>query len=181
MSTSSSAQFRALLTGIYRRVYEGNDQITLQFLMDNVFKGTDITAEELGRLCTVCEKVLRRAGFEDWDVTNFDAIMEQSPLTEEQRDVFSKFWRAHRAKIHSLLVDKSSWDNELVRFSWRIDLQTKSKTVAELDDPTAILEFAIAPPTSLQSSAASGEASEHVVRFEMDQRQLAHAVHEFNK
>jgi COMM domain len=78
------------------------------------------------------------------------------------------------------LVEKSSWDNELVRFSWRIDLQTKAKTVAELDDPTAILEFAIASPNSLQSSA-SGEPSEHVIRFEMDKRQLAHAVHEFNK
>jgi hypothetical protein len=46
MSENTPAvQFRALLTGIYRRVYEGIQQITLQFLMDNVFHETDMTVE----------------------------------------------------------------------------------------------------------------------------------------
>lgn len=44
-------------------------------------------------------------------------------------DVFLKFWRSERSKIHEALQKKSNWNSSLKNLSWRIDVKTASRDV----------------------------------------------------
>ena len=82
-------------------------------------------------------------------------------MDEIQQEVFLKFWRNQKSKIHDILVDKSNWNNHLNKMTWRIDSKAKSRTQNELNELSAIVEL------NLQN-----ENNTKVVRFEMDKTQL---------
>ena len=45
------------------------------------------------------------------------------------------------SKIHSKLYERSRFDGNLTKFTWRVDLKTSSRDQAELHEPTAIIEM----------------------------------------
>eukprot|EP00004_Rigifila_ramosa_P015039 TRINITY_DN3469_c0_g1_i2.p2 TRINITY_DN3469_c0_g1~~TRINITY_DN3469_c0_g1_i2.p2 ORF type:complete len:217 (+),score=56.55 TRINITY_DN3469_c0_g1_i2:88-651(+) len=115
--------------------------------------------------------LLQRAAAENWPVATLEAALAKTKLNTEQSQAWARFWRAQSAKIHDALYQNSTWDNRLAKFSWRIDVQSKSKTSQELHQPCAVLEMALAPAPVL-----GGEAKPELLRMELDKAELARLV-----
>jgi len=81
-------------------------------------------------------------------------------------------------KIHDIVVKKSNWNNNLSRFSWRIDTKSRVRNSnAELNESVAIIEWEI--NTNPSASQPKPDDSK-VVRFEMDKDQILSTLHQIN-
>src|SRR3989338_9374431 len=73
--TDQPKLFFAMLNGLLRKLYgdeESRSSITVEFLLGQVFKDTDATAEQVGALFTLCERIISRAALELWDLSTFE-------------------------------------------------------------------------------------------------------------
>jgi hypothetical protein len=69
--------------------------------------------------------------------------------------------------LHQTILDKCKWNDSLRRFSWRIDVKTKSRYVESINEPTAIVELNIG-----QHDRPEDDPLNELVRFEMTKEQL---------
>ena len=167
-----------MLNGLLRKLYgdeESRSSITVEFLLGQVFKDTDATAEQVGALFTLCERIISRAALELWDLSTFEEMVAKTSLSPMQQDVLSKFWRAKRPLIQAALTSKSEWSNHLKELGWRIDVHARSKSSPSLENTTALIELTIEHSPVVASASGS---SQSIVRFEMDRQQLAQTRHE---
>lgn len=63
------------------------------------------------------------------------------------------------------MLSDVSWNNELSKLSWRVDVRAMSKSKSEFDEPIAFFEMALNKKTS---AASEGTA----VQFEMDRGEV---------
>uniref|UniRef100_A0A7S4NYB1 COMM domain-containing protein 1 n=1 Tax=Paramoeba aestuarina TaxID=180227 RepID=A0A7S4NYB1_9EUKA len=161
--------FHAMLTGVLRRTYEDDQDMTVEFFMENIFAGQEVGAEEVAKMSTLCEKVLRKAGSMDWDPAKLEAAIENMGFSEVQKGVFVHFWKNNKAKIHNIVLEKSNWNQHLSSVEWRLDMKTTSRKESDVNEPTAIVQLNFQKKEE-QSS----------VLFEMDKAQLEMVMNQIN-
>lgn len=158
--------YGALLNGVMKREYDGDESMTPEFLAEAVFGGA-VGADAVARACTVASELMARAAHEDFDAAQIVAFLKLrgKTLSDTQRDAFVRFWRTHRAHIHEAVRARATFDPPLGRVAWRIDVKTRTMRApdAELSEPVAIVELH-------GGNSGSGGG---VARFEMGREQLA--------
>eukprot|EP01104_Vermistella_antarctica_P001327 TRINITY_DN1137_c1_g1_i1.p1 TRINITY_DN1137_c1_g1~~TRINITY_DN1137_c1_g1_i1.p1 ORF type:complete len:190 (-),score=39.53 TRINITY_DN1137_c1_g1_i1:189-758(-) len=170
--------FGAVLTGVYRRVFEDDVTITPSFLKEQIFPNAEVVTEEvISALCSLLVKLLRQAAQDSWDVSKMESVLPKTTLTDRQKEILLKFWRVKSPLVRSVNIGKVSWENSLSSLSWRIDGQSKSRHQGDLhDEPSAIVEMKVKPGVG-----ASNDQDESVVRFQMDRQQLTDVVAQINE
>mmetsp|Transcript_41632 Transcript_41632/g.58071 ORF Transcript_41632/g.58071 Transcript_41632/m.58071 type:complete len:179 (+) Transcript_41632:505-1041(+) len=161
--------FHALLTGVLRRTFEDNEEMTVEFFMENIFAGTDATSEGVAALTKRCELILKKAASLDWDPSKLEAALSETDMSETQREVFVHFWKNNKAKIHDIVCQKSNWNKRLSSVEWRLDMKVSSRSAPEINEPTAIVQ--------LNFQKKEDESS---VQFEMNKKQLQMAMNQIN-
>lgn len=179
--------YGALLNGVMKRNYEGDTTITAEFLRDAVFAAngaTDVSEEDVAHACEVASRVMERAAYEDYDVSQMEKFLKLSKnlgLSDVQKKAFAKFWLNSRAKVHEAVCRRAAWDNTLERVAWRIDVKARTMAAAcapdagaaqaaedELHEPVAIVELHI--------NRADAPGRRDVARFELDKAHLAEVL-----
>ena len=61
----------------------------------------------------------------------------------QQAAAISRFWKNHKAKIHDVVMQRSSFGNTLKQTNWRIDLKTHSRHLEQINTPVAIYELEV--------------------------------------
>lgn len=80
-------------------------------------------------------------------------------------------------QINKKLLKDVTWNDSLERLSWRIDVRTLSKTVAEQnDEPIAFFELATKNSTSTATPAVV-----HSAKFEMDRSEVTSMLASLNE
>lgn len=91
----------------------------------------------------------------DMDFNQLDAFLvsqtkrRENPLTEEQTQVFRKFWKNNKNKIHDSIIAKTKWNNSLQNVLWRIDLKAQARNMEQMNESSAIMEFQINSPENV--------------------------------
>eukprot|EP00026_Physarum_polycephalum_P019658 Phypoly_transcript_21778.p1 GENE.Phypoly_transcript_21778~~Phypoly_transcript_21778.p1 ORF type:complete len:179 (+),score=35.15 Phypoly_transcript_21778:62-598(+) len=160
--------FGGLLTVVVKHLFEG---ASAENLKEDYFADVEAaTPEALSALFETCKEVISQAAVQDLEITQFEALVQkESSLSAAQQDLFVKFWRAQKAKIHENVYKQTRWNNSLTKIAWRIDVKTRTKTAADLNEPTAIVEL----------TTDSGK-KQKLIRFEMDKEKLAHVLQQIN-
>lgn len=136
-----------LLNGIARREYFGETEITDEFLHQELF--SDLSGEQFDTMLKRYETLMRNIVSADMDFNQLEAFLtsqmkrKQGALTQEQAAAFLKFWKSQKAKIHDVLVQKSSWNNKLKDINWRIDLKSQARHLQQINTPVAIVEMQV--------------------------------------
>ncbi|XP_052106017.1 COMM domain-containing protein 1-like [Mytilus californianus] len=160
----------ALLNGIARRTYYGEEELSDDFLLSQIYP--DMPKEESSGLITKCTGLMKNMVSADMDFNQLDAFLvsqtkrRENPLTEEQTQVFRKFWKNNKNKIHDSIIAKTKWNNSLQNVLWRIDLKAQARNMEQMNESSAIMEFQINSP----------ENKSEVVRFEMDETKLTEVL-----
>lgn len=136
-----------LLNGIARREYFGESEITDDFLHQELF--SDLSEEQFDVVLKRYEALMRNIVSADMDFNQLEAFLtsqmkrKQGALTQEQAAAFLKFWKSQKAKIHDVLVQRSSWNNKLKDINWRIDLKSQARHLQQINTPVAIVEMQV--------------------------------------
>eukprot|EP01116_Phalansterium_solitarium_P004272 TRINITY_DN15232_c0_g1_i1.p1 TRINITY_DN15232_c0_g1~~TRINITY_DN15232_c0_g1_i1.p1 ORF type:complete len:203 (-),score=31.67 TRINITY_DN15232_c0_g1_i1:82-657(-) len=165
----------ALLNGVVKKVFDRDPEVTTVFLHEQLYADKpEITVEVVEREVAIVKDILLKAGFEDFDLTQFETFLKQTSLTAGQQEAFARFWRTQKPKIHDALVRDVSWADTLSRLQWRIDSKSKSKNVDDLNNElTAVVELSIGGPRG-------DKAEPQAVRFEMDRAQVSTVLEQIN-
>jgi len=129
---------------------------------------------------------MRQGASENWDLSRLEFLLKsKTKLLPVQQETFMKFWKIQRTKIAEIMIQKTKWNNSLLRFEWRIDVKAVSKDVKQMNEPTAIIEMAIGKKSidnipDHQPENNRDSSSERIVRFEMDREQLENTVAQMN-
>lgn len=151
-SVSADKNVLGLLNGLARRQYFGEVEITDSFLHGELFP--DLSDEEFEATLKKFESVMRNIVGSDMDYNQLEAFLQsqtkkrEGALTLEQAAAFMKFWRSQKNKIHDSLVQKALWGNQLKDISWRVDLKTQARHVAQINSPVAVVEMQIENKTT---------------------------------
>ncbi|KAK3093100.1 hypothetical protein FSP39_011050 [Pinctada imbricata] len=165
-----SKNFLALLNGLARRSYYNEGEYTDEVLHDQIYP--DMPAEEFSSLIQKSSTTLKNMVSADMDFNQLEAFLTSQmkrrdhPMTEVHANVYRKFWKTHKNKIHDILVSQSNWNNSLKKVSWRIDIKSQSRHVDQMNEPTAIVEL------TMGKSAKESIDGTETVQFEMDESSL---------
>eukprot|EP01105_Mastigella_eilhardi_P005272 TRINITY_DN17013_c0_g1_i1.p1 TRINITY_DN17013_c0_g1~~TRINITY_DN17013_c0_g1_i1.p1 ORF type:complete len:206 (-),score=96.47 TRINITY_DN17013_c0_g1_i1:80-697(-) len=161
--------FHSLLLAVMKREYEGDTAISIATLKEKLFPA--LAVEDVQKQYNLCKELLAKAAYEDYDATQLETFLKLkkvafSPL---QKEVMLKFWKNQKAKIHEVLRKRFVWNNTLQNISWRMDVKTKSRDIAEMNEQTAIVEITL-------NNGAKEDTQQSAVRFELDKTQLGSMV-----
>ncbi|XP_041354207.1 COMM domain-containing protein 1-like [Gigantopelta aegis] len=160
----------ALLNGLARRDYYGHKDITNEFLKQEIFP--DMQDDEFNNLVLKFNQIMKSLVSADMDMTQLEAFLtaqmrkKEGALSEIYANVFRKFWKTHRTKIHESIIAQTTWGDTLQKVAWRIDLKSQARHVDEINTPVAIMELHV-------GNSQQKEKAEDVLRFEMDENRLA--------
>ncbi|CAB3981479.1 COMM domain-containing 1-like [Paramuricea clavata] len=169
---AADKNFVGLLNGLARRTYFAEEDITNEFLKQELFP--DLPQEEFDALLKKCDALMKNIVVADMDFNQLEAFLtsqrkkRQGAITEGQSAAIVKFWKSQKSKIHDILVDKSRWNNKLKDLSWRIDFKSQARHVSQLNTPVAIVEMKFQNPRN--------EENVDTMHFEMDEKQLTNVL-----
>lgn len=149
---AADKNFVGLLNGLARRTYFAEEDITNQFLKQELFP--DLSQEEFDALLKKCESLMKNLVGTDMDFNQLEAFLtsqrkkRQGAITESQSAAIVKFWKSQKSKIHDVLVDKSRWNNKLKELSWRIDFKNQARHVSQINTPVAIVQMKLQNPNN---------------------------------
>eukprot|EP01117_Protostelium_nocturnum_P004327 TRINITY_DN1572_c0_g1_i1.p1 TRINITY_DN1572_c0_g1~~TRINITY_DN1572_c0_g1_i1.p1 ORF type:complete len:185 (+),score=83.15 TRINITY_DN1572_c0_g1_i1:36-590(+) len=168
MATNDPKLFFAFANGVYKSHYEKDAEMTTEYLKDNVFSSHEqVTLEELEGLKEKVINVLKRGGYEDWELNQLEThLKEESQFTETQQESLLKLWKLYKSNIHEKLYLETQWNNSLEKISWRVDTKMKNKKGEDLNDLTSIVEMV----------TKDKEGKSKAIRFEMDRKELAEVL-----
>ena len=142
---AADKNFVGLLNGLARRTYFSEENITDDFLKQELFP--DLSQDEFDALLKRCDNLLKNIVAADMDFNQLEAFLtsqrrrRQGAITEGQAAAIVKFWKSQRSKIHDVIVDKSRWNSRMKELSWRIDFKSRTRHVEQLNTPVAIVEL----------------------------------------
>ena len=134
--------FLAALRGVGSRLFFGDASMTDSFLSEEVFKDSQMELEARMGLLQQIAAVLTDAASENLPVGKLERGIKKMDLSNEQVEAFVKYWRTEGPRIQGQLRSKTDWSPRLVKVQWRVDHKTRSKNIADLNDPVAIMEIA---------------------------------------
>jgi len=118
--------------------------------------------------------LLRRGAEDDMSLALFEAEARKRGLVDTQVAAATKFWKANKEKIMAAVRKKSTWNDTLGKFSWRIDIKSRVRmSNEELNEPTSIMELNV-------HQATQGTNEGKIIRFEMNREQLTATLHQIN-
>lgn len=109
-----------------------------------------------------CRLVLKSAAHEYWPVEALEQFLQKQSAPPELVETFLVVWRGEREKVHEIMRRKSSFTDGLDNFGWRVDVKSSARHVQQINEPSAILEFAV-----------SGGGGAKTVRCEADRQMVA--------
>jgi len=188
--TDNPKLFSALLNGVFKNTFQQENDITPQYLLEEVFSGSGASLSDITELFDNTGKIMRQAAFENWEPSRLELLLKKTSLSMTQQEVFFKFWKAQTPKVRELIRTKSNWNNSLLDFQWRIDVKSRTKNVPEINEPTAIVELKIGNTTAnnnntnnnnnSSTNTSTSTSTTNIVRFEMNREQLNNTVSQFN-
>lgn len=141
-----------LLNGLARRTYFGENEITDDFLHQELFN--EVSQDDFVAMLKRYEVLMKNIVSADMDFNQLEAFLtsqtkkREGALTLEQAGAFMKFWKVQKTKIHESLVQKSSWNKRIKDMSWRIDVKTQARHLEQLNSPVAIVEMQLEDRTA---------------------------------
>lgn len=165
-----------LLNGIAKRDYYNEAGITNEFLHEQLYP--DLPEEEFTTLLGKYESLLRNIVYSNMDLKQLDAFLTSQKrkmpdfLSDDQTANITKFWKLNRQKIHDVIVDRSSWNNQMRSMQWRIDISYKDNVAS--DSPKVI--FALDVNEKVPN--ANGSSSKSMLQFEVDSTKLDEMISE---
>ena len=156
MAAAVDKNILGLLNGLAKRLYYDETEITDQFLREELFP--DGTEDEFLALMKRYENIMKNMVSTDMDFNQLEAFLSsqtkkrEGAITQEQAAACMKFWRSNKTKIHDVLVKKSCWSSKLKDLSWRIDVKSQARHVAEVNAPVAIVEMQIENPQKVRKA-----------------------------
>ena len=142
-------QVLGLLNGLAKRDYYGDSQITNTFLKEQLFP--DLSEDDFGLILTEYESILNNMIYSDMDAEQLEAYLtsqlnkKQSSIMEEQKAMITKFWNSNKQKLHRLMVERSTFNNTMKSFKWRVDIDYKDNN-AQVSEPKVIFEIGVDTP-----------------------------------
>ena len=142
---AADKNYVGLLNGLARRTYFAEENITDEFLKQELFP--DLSQDEFDALLKRCDNLMKNIVAADMDFNQLEAFLtsqrrrRQGAITEGQAAAIVKFWKSQRSKIHDVIVDKSRWNSRMKELSWRIDFKSRARHVEQLNTPVAIVEL----------------------------------------
>jgi hypothetical protein len=136
-------RFAALLNGVVKRHFEKDESVTPQLIKDQVFPSPNVSLEDVERMLEICTKLLADSALHHRQPAQLEAILKKSSFSEVQQEVLVRFWTVNKDKIHALLRKEVTWNNSLVKTSWRLDVKTKSRHIPDMNEPVAIVQLNI--------------------------------------
>ncbi|XP_050405916.1 COMM domain-containing protein 1 [Patella vulgata] len=159
----------ALLNGLTRRIYYGEEELTDEFLKNEIYP--NLTEEEFEHLVNRTIHLMKNMVSADMDMTQLEMFLtaqmkkREGAMTEQQANIYRKFWKTHKTKIHDKIVAQTMWGNTLQKVSWRIDLKSQARRSEDINTSSAIMELQI-------GEHQNKDKLTEVVRFEMDEDKL---------
>lgn len=160
----------ALANGLVKHRFYGDESITPTMLQEQIFSSSKMGAEQQLALITTYDKLLEQAARENWTSQDLEKYLKTTDITNEHVNAFGRLWNGEHEKIHQTVVASTIWNKQLADVSWRIDLQTSSRHVSELNKPIALMEMRV--------NATNGDRD--VIRFEMDSDAVSNVMQEIN-
>jgi len=157
-----------LLQAVIRSLFE-DANITPETLKNDIYSNVnEASIDTISTLFNLCKDLISRAATEDLEVIQFESLVQkEASLSPPQQDLIVKFWKSQKPKIHDYVYRKVRWNNSLQKITWRIDVKTKTKAQADVNEPSAIVEMTI---------GKNKEKDQKLVRFEMDKEQLSQVL-----
>ncbi|XP_023229904.1 COMM domain-containing protein 1-like [Centruroides sculpturatus] len=160
--------YLGLLTGIARQTYYQDAEITDDLLKNELYP--NLSEEEFMRIRHQCANLIKSMAVSDMDFNQLEAFLtsqvkRKGGITNEQSKILSKFWKTHKAKIHSSLVAKSCWNQTLKDFRWRTDLKSCTKDNNDVNVPIAIVDLEV------ENKCDENQVS-HSIKFEIEKEKL---------
>ena len=87
--------------------------------------------------------MLKSAAHEYWPVEQLEQFLTKQKTPPELVETFLVVWRGEREKVHEIMRRKSSFTDGLDNFGWRVDVKSSARHVQQINEPSAILEFAV--------------------------------------
>jgi hypothetical protein len=133
-----------------------------QLLQEKVFKNSSLDDQEQRNEISLFEAILRRAAQDNWTDAQLSDFLTGKSFSPDHTQVFARFWTKESSQIHRSLLRRTTFNNSLDNFSWRVDMNAMSKTSAELNEPMASFEFNFKSQTTAS-----------VARFDMNREELS--------
>eukprot|EP00041_Stephanoeca_diplocostata_P041793 m.8954 g.8954 ORF g.8954 m.8954 type:complete len:183 (-) comp6784_c0_seq1:64-612(-) len=158
-------QLNGLVTGLTRRMFFNDDDITDEILKEKLFAGAEASFDSVSQRVT---KMLNAVSAADMEPAQAERYLDaqgkkKDGVTEAEQAAIMKFWKKERGRVHDVLVKRACWNDGLASMSWRVDVLTSSQHVDELNSPAAIMEFKV---------DKGDDETQEVVRFEMGVKQV---------
>ena len=109
--------------------------------------------------------MLKSAAHEYWPVETLEQFLQKQAAPAELVETFLVVWRGEREKVHETMRRKSSFTDGLDNFGWRVDVKSSGRHSQQINEPSAILEFAV-----------SGSGGAKTVRCEADRQMVANVI-----
>ena len=120
-------EFNNLLTDILNlKIYNKND-IKLNYSDEKKLK--------------LIIKLIQDGSLHNYSISKIKENLKTIKLSEEEEDIFQKFWSLNSEKIHEFLIKSSKFNSELSEFKWRIDQVTNVKDISQMNQSAAIIEL----------------------------------------
>lgn len=160
--------YLGLLTGIARQTYYEDSEITDELLKSQLYP--NLTDEEFARIRLQCANLIKSMATSDMDFNQLEAFLmsqvkRKGGITEQQSKILSKFWKIHKAKIHSSLVAKCCWNQTLKDLRWRTDLKSCTIDNNDVNVPIAIIDLEV------ENKCDENQVSQSF-RFEIEKEKL---------
>lgn len=182
---NNDKSFYDLLKTIAKKLYnedsQGAHSITIDDIIHSIYiptVGNDIDREQIEIEINTYEELIKKASEGYWDIVKMETTL--SKLSSESSDthkVIMSFWTNERERIHSIIINKSRWNNSLKDLSWRVDIKTVTKSNIDVNEPLLLFEFVTKDGHNKSSYNISGHASgSNSVKFGMDRLQVNNMI-----
>lgn len=179
--------FNSLLNGLHQLLFGGAEEdfaAGVQLLQEKIFKTSSLDPQEQRNEISLFEAILRRASQDNWTADQLQDFLNRRSFPSDHTNVFLRFWSKESSQvilfnvysvfatfninitslqIHRVLLKRTTFNNNLDSFSWRVDMNAMSKASAELNEPIASFELNFVAQAKPPSSA----------RFDMSRDELS--------
>eukprot|EP01031_Cornospumella_fuschlensis_P032133 gene32133-38867_t len=169
--------FGSLLQALRKKTFPVSDDAV--FSEDEIVQSIyrkfipDIDIEEARNEVTTFESIIKKAAQDYWSPDNLNDFLEQRSFPTEHTTLFTEFWRRESDKIHSKILQQSTFNNILNDLSWRVDMKALTKNSAENNEALAYFEL-----NMLERKDAG--VDKRIVKFEMGREDVAKMVEQLS-
>ncbi|CAM1320883.1 COMMD1 (predicted) [Pycnogonum litorale] len=137
----------------------------------------DSSEEEFKRTLHKITNLVKTIAASDMDLNQLEAFLtsqvkkKDSDMTEDEANVFFKFWKNHKSRVHDSLVNRTSWNDSLKSVDWRVDIVNKSRYLSSVGEPVTVVEMQVEKKNIKDT---------RVIRFEVNGKQLDNLISTLN-